>query len=87
MCSSDLASGNQAKTNRIDPLDAMMVDTPDNDGIAPRCSTHLGRVLRDDYPWNHLDEVNQFMGLIGKGAPDPVSFYVAHAHRLRGMGL
>ncbi|MEY4756151.1 MAG: hypothetical protein RJA34_1049 [Pseudomonadota bacterium] len=81
------ASGNRGKTNSWDPSDQIMVDKPDNDGIVPRCSSHLGKVLRDDYPWNHLDEVNQVFGLIGKGAPDPVSFYLQQANRLKLMGL
>ena len=81
------ASGAQGKTNAWDISDQLMQDKPDNDGIVPRCSTHLGKVLRDDYPWNHLDEINQLWGLIGKGAPDPVAFYVQQANRLKLKGL
>lgn len=81
------ASGSQGKTNSWDISDALMVDKPDNDGIVPRCSSHWGKVLRDDYPWNHLDEINHLFGLIGKGAPDPVAFYVQQANRLKNKGL
>ena len=58
-----------------------------NDGLVGRCSSHWGTVLRDDYPWNHLDEVNQFLGLRGLFAPDPRSVYRAHANRLKNLGL
>jgi triacylglycerol lipase len=81
------ASGSKGKTNSWDISDMLMVDKPDNDGIVPRCASHWGKVLRDDYPWNHLDEINQLFGLIGKGAPDPVAFYVQHASRLKNKGL
>ena len=58
-----------------------------NDGLVGRCSSHWGTVLRDDYPWNHLDEVNQFLGLRGLFASDPRSVYRAHANRLQNLGL
>lgn len=80
-------SGSKGKTNSWDISDMLMVDKPDSDGIVPRCSSHWGKVLRDDYPWNHLDEINQLFGLIGKGAPDPVAFYVQQANRLKNKGL
>jgi triacylglycerol lipase len=50
-------------------------------------SSHWGVVLKDNYPWNHLDEVNQVLGLIGSGAPDAVAFYDALANRLKSSGL
>jgi triacylglycerol lipase len=58
----------------------------DNDGLVGRCSSHLGQVIRDDYPMNHLHVVNQLFGLVGEGA-DPVATYVAHAQRLHDLGL
>lgn len=58
-----------------------------NDGLVSRCSSHWGTVLRDDYPWNHLDEVNQAFGLRGLFTPDPVAFYRAQANRLKSLGL
>jgi triacylglycerol lipase len=81
-------AGNQAKTNSLDPSDVILKPgaTP-SDGLVTVCAAHWGKVLRDDYPWNHLDQVNQVMGLIGKGAPDPVAFYVQQANRLKGKGL
>lgn len=58
-----------------------------NDGLVSQCSSHWGTVLRDNYPWNHLDEVNQAFGLRGLFAPDPAAFYRSQANRLQGLGL
>jgi len=82
------ATGNKVKTNALDLTDVLHADgsTP-SDGFMPVCTTHWGQVLRDDYPWNHYDEINQLFGLIGAGAPDPTSFYVQQANRLKLQGL
>ena len=58
-----------------------------NDGLVERCSSRWGVVLRDDYPWNHMDQVNQTFGMRGWGTPDPVAFYRSHANRLKLLGL
>lgn len=58
-----------------------------NDGLVSRCSSHWGAVLRDNYPWNHLDEVNQSFGLRGLFTPDPVAFYRTQANRLKALGI
>lgn len=58
-----------------------------NDGLVGRCSSHWGVVLRDDYGWNHLDQVNQMLGLTSWFASDPVSVVRAHANRLKNAGL
>ena len=58
-----------------------------NDGLVGRCSSHWGVVLRDNYFWNHLDEVNQVLGLTSWFAPNPVSVLRAHANRLKNAGL
>jgi triacylglycerol lipase len=58
----------------------------ENDGLVGRCASHLGLVIRDDYPMNHLQSVNQFLGLVGPGV-DPVALYVDHAARLERAGL
>jgi triacylglycerol lipase len=81
-------TGNQPKTNSLDPSDAILnVMSVPSDGAVTVCGAHWGKVLRDDYPWNHLDEVNQVFGLIGNGAPDPVAFYWQQAGRLKSKGL
>jgi triacylglycerol lipase len=58
-----------------------------NDGLVGRCSSHLGVVLRDDYGWNHLDEVNQVFGLTSWFASNPKSVLRTHANRLKNAGL
>jgi len=58
-----------------------------NDGLVGRCSSHMGVVLRDDYGWNHLDEVNQVFGLTSWFASNPKSVIRAHANRLKYAGL
>jgi len=82
------AGGNKAKTNVLDISDVVMVANAQfaTDGLVPVCAAHWGKVVRDDFPWNHLDEVNQVLGLRGSG-PDPVAFYVSQANRLKGKGL
>ncbi|WP_017937086.1 esterase/lipase family protein [Zestomonas thermotolerans] len=57
----------------------------ENDGMVGRRSAHLGRVIRDDYPLDHLDIVNQSHGRVGLGV-DPVALYLEHAARLRADG-
>lgn len=56
-----------------------------NDGLVGRCASHLGLVIRDDYPMNHFQSVNQFFGLTGPGV-DPVGLFLAHAQRLKQAG-
>lgn len=86
-------SGTRQVTNLLDPSDALLklgslyMQGEENDGAVTRCSSRWGRVIRDDYPWNHLDEINQVLGLVGPFAPSPVAFYIAHASRLKLAGL
>lgn len=56
------------------------------DGMVGRCSSHLGRVIGDDYALDHFDIVNQSMGLVGKGA-EPIRLFVEHAQRLKAAGV
>lgn len=56
------------------------------DGMVGRFSSHLGQVIGDDYPLDHLDIVNQSLGAIGRGA-DPVRLFTEHAARLKAAGL
>jgi triacylglycerol lipase len=80
-------------TTGIDISDAMLALTGtafnggENDGLVGRCSTHLGRVIRDDYRQNHLDLSNQLLGLTSWLETSPVTLFRAHANRLKNLGL
>lgn len=85
-------SGTRTLTNPFDVSDGLLaltslVYTEPNDGLVGRCSSHLGQVIRDDYPQNHLDEVNQVLGLVRFFGPSPRSQLRAHANRLKRAGL
>lgn len=75
-----------------DPLDWLFKNTGPffdgpNDGLVPRCSSHFGRVIRDDYVHNHLDEINWTFGLVPEYETHPVAVFRNHANRLRNLGL
>ncbi|ROO31713.1 MULTISPECIES: esterase/lipase family protein [unclassified Pseudomonas] len=57
-----------------------------NDGLVGRFSSHLGKVIRSDYPMDHMEAVHPGSGRARKGA-DPTALYVQHAERLRKAGL
>jgi len=84
--------GASALTNPADPSDLMlvalstMIEGP-NDGLVPKCSTHLGKVIRDDYIQNHMDEVNLMFGVVSLVGPSPKTLYRQQANRLRNAGL
>jgi triacylglycerol lipase len=85
-------TGDRALTNILDPSDALLgltsiVYDEDNDGLVGKCSAHLGKVIRDDYRLNHLDEVNQAFGLVHLFGPDPKSLFRVHANRLKNEGM
>lgn len=87
------ASGTKAGTNVLDPADwGLNVTTlaflgKPNDGLVERCSSRWGSVIRDDYDWNHADQINQTFGTVGHRAQDPVSFYRTHVNKLKNLGL
>ena len=85
-------SGTGLLTNLLDVSDAPLALTslfyPEaNDGLVGRCSSHLGQVIRDDYFQNHLDEVNQILGLVSIFESNPKTVFRAHANRLKNAGL
>ena len=57
-----------------------------NDGLVSACSSRLGKHL-GDYRQNHLDEVNQVVGLRDWFSVDPVTLYRQQANRLKLQGL
>lgn len=58
-----------------------------NDGLVSRCSARLGQVIRENYRMNHLDEVNQVLGLRHLFETNPTTVYRQHANRLKSQGL
>lgn len=85
-------SGTGLLTNALDVSDgplalASLFYDEDNDGLVGRCSSHLGDVIKDDYFQNHLDEVNQILGLTSIFTTDPKSLFRTHANRLKNAGL
>jgi triacylglycerol lipase len=86
-------SGTSPVTNIIDPSDLLLGATAltfkgeANDGLVGRCSSRMGKVIRDNYRMNHLDEVNQTLGLTSLFETDPVTVYRQHANRLKNDGL
>jgi triacylglycerol lipase len=86
-------SGAQPYTNVLDASDpvlaltALAFDGAKNDGLVASCSSHLGRVIRDDYALNHLDEVNQLIGITNLFETSPVTIFRQQANRLQGLGL
>jgi len=85
-------TGTGVLTNALDVSDAAMGLTSlfyseANDGLVGRCSAHLGDVIRDDYYQNHLDEVNQVLGLVSIFTSNPKTLFKNHANRLKNAGL
>lgn len=86
-------SGTGTLTNALDVSDALLGVTSlafgreKNDGLVGRCGSHLGKVIRDNYFMNHLDEVNQLLGLHSLFETDPKAVYKQHVNRLKNAGL
>ena len=84
-------TGTQPLTNVLDASDGLLgvlslAFGEANDGLVSACSSRLGRHL-GDYRQNHLDEVNQMLGLRDWFSTDPVALYRQHANRLQQQGL
>ena len=58
----------------------------DADGFVPVSSSIFGEQV-GEYKWNHCDEINQLMGLVGATSASPVSVYKSHISRLKLAGL
>jgi triacylglycerol lipase len=85
-------SGTGVLTNALDVSDgalgvsALFYDES-NDGLVERCSSHFGQVIRDNYFHNHLDEVNQVLGLVSIFESNPTEVFRTHANRMKNAGL
>lgn len=81
-------------TNGFDPIDLLLVSTTAKvifkdvpaDGIVQLSSQYWGKHIKT-YPWNHFDQVNQALGLIGSKAPSPKDVYRSHVQMLASKGL
>lgn len=89
-------SGTGTLTNVLDPSAYAMAgvglvfagkEDSQNDGLVGRCSSHLGQVIRDNYYMDHLDEVNQMIGLVSLFETNPKTVFRQHANRLKNAGL
>jgi len=86
-------SGTGVRTNAADVSDRLwlvssllFVFTP-NDGFVSRCSSHLGRVIKDNYRMNHFDEINMLFGMVSDTELDTPSVYRQLANQLKSDGL
>ncbi|MBP9217889.1 MAG: triacylglycerol lipase [Sterolibacterium sp.] len=91
-------TGNATLTSGIDPIDYVFAltgsmtrlfdpeDKTANDGLVTVCASRLGRQL-GVYKQNHLDEINNFWGLVSPFDISPVMVYREHANRLKNLGL
>jgi triacylglycerol lipase len=80
-------------TNVLDPSDYLLqltgslYDKDDlNDGVVTKCSSRVGKVIRDDYKMNHLDSINQFLGLVSWAETNPLPVYRQQINRLKNDG-
>ncbi len=86
-------SGKGLTTNLLDITDPVLLATSfsfkgeANDGLVSVCSSRLGRVIRDDYHMNHLDSVNQLLGMVSLQETNPISVYRSQVNRLKNADL
>lgn len=87
-------AGDKQLTNALDITDVAMAATgllfpkgERNDGLVGACASRLGMVIRDNFNMNHLDEVNQLLGLHALTDTDPLTVFRTHANRLKQAGL
>lgn len=85
-------SGTATITTGVDISDALFGTTSlaisgADDGVTPRCSSHFGEVIRDNYFMNHIDVNNQVLGLVSLFETSPKTLIRNHARRLKSEGL
>ncbi len=86
-------SGVGQLTNLADPSDLILKFTSSfydkndlNDGLATKCSSRIGKVIRDDYRMNHLDSINQVLGLVSWRETNPLAVYRQQMNRVKNDG-
>lgn len=57
-----------------------------NDGLVGRFSSHLGKVIRSDYPMDHAAAINQLAGRCN-ATINPIELYTNHLQLLASKGL
>ncbi len=90
-------TGNEGgMTNVLDPVDLLFVMTGqmidnvgnyEHDGLVTVNSSRFGKVISEDYAWNHLDEINMMFGLRKPFSACPITVMRKHANRLQKEGL
>ena len=85
-------SGTAPLTNVLDASDVLFgitrfAFTEANDGVTGKCSSHFGKVLKDDYFMNHLDVTNQVFGAVSLFETNPKTLFQSHASRLKSLSL
>lgn len=85
-------SGTSWLTSGLDISDPLfgvtgLVIDEDSDGVTGKCSSHFGKVIRDDYAMNHLDINNHVLGLVSLFETNPKTLFKNHANRLKNAGL
>ena len=84
-------SGSSHFTTVLDPSDEFLAATGlafgslANDGLVGACESHLGTVIADNYDMNHVDEINQILGVTS--FTNPITLYVNQANRLKNAGM
>jgi triacylglycerol lipase len=86
-------SGSSQLTNVLDLSDAALGTAglafmgQGNDGLVGQCQSHLGTVISDSMGENHLDEVNQILGLTNIFATDTKTVFRNNVNRMKTYGL
>lgn len=85
-------SGTSPLTNALDISDPLfgitsLAFSESNDGVTGRCSSHFGKVLKDNYRMNHIDVNNHVLGLVSLFETNPKSLFLNQANRLKNLGL
>lgn len=85
-------SGTSPVTTGIDLSDLMFGTTSlaisePSDGLTPRCSSHFGTVIKDNYKMNHIDVNNHVLGVVSLFDTNPKTLFQNHANRLKSAGL
>lgn len=83
---------NHGGTNLLDVSDPVLAimgstRTAASDAVVEQCDAYFGRVLKNNYNWNHLDETNMLFGQRDWFSEDPRAVIRDHAVRLKNAGL